>query len=140
MERKGIKAYLMKTGDPHNSEEPAAYYSAERRFFCPFSGDNAYVIVTEKDAILFSDGRFTLSANEEIKGTPYVFIELYRPGNPTPEEYLRSNGLYPLGVDFSYLSLADLKELRKGGEVQDVSFLKLVEDVPSLSHDPLWSF
>lgn len=140
MEKKGIKAYLMKTGDPHNSEEPAPYYSAERRFFCPFSGDNAYVIVTEKDAILFSDGRFTLSANEEIKGTPYVFIELYRPGNPTPEEYLRNNGLYPLGVDFSYLSLADLKELRKGGEVQDVSFFNLVEDVPPLSHDPLWSF
>ena len=33
MEKKGIKAYLMKTGDPHNSEEPAPYYSA---FLLPF--------------------------------------------------------------------------------------------------------
>lgn len=33
MKQAGLRAYLILTGDPHHSEEPAAYYAAERRFF-----------------------------------------------------------------------------------------------------------
>lgn len=140
MKEKGLKAYLIQTGDPHNSEEPAAYYAAERRFFCPFTGDNAYVIVTEDKAYIFSDGRFNISAPLEIKGTPYEFIELYKPGFPTPYDLIKESGLYPLGTDFSILSPLDLSELEEGGKVLDVSFAHLVKDREPLSASKIWRF
>ena len=62
MRKDGIKAYLIVTGDPHNSEEPAARFAAERRFFCPFDGDNAYVLITEDEALVWTDGRYFVSA------------------------------------------------------------------------------
>ena len=140
MKQAGLRAYLILTGDPHHSEEPAAYYAAERRYFCPFTGDNAYVLITEHEALLWSDGRFAVSAPEELKGTSYRFIELYRPGNLDPYAYIKEHQLYPLGTDFSILSPEDLEILEKAGEVRDTSFASLLPTRPALSKDPLWDF
>lgn len=140
MKEAGIRAYLILTGDPHHSEEPAPYYAAERRYFCPFTGDNAYVLITEEEALLWSDGRFAVSAPQELKGTSYRFIELYRPENLDPYTYLKKHHLYPLGTDFSILSPEDLSELEKAGEVRDISFASLLPSRPALSNNPLWDF
>ena len=58
MKEEGVAAYLILTGDPHNSETPLPYYGAERKFFCPFSGDNAYLLISQEAALLWTDGRF----------------------------------------------------------------------------------
>ncbi len=140
MKKDGLKAYLIVTGDPHNSEEPAAYFAAERHYFCPFEGDNAFVIVTENEALLFTDGRFFVSAENELKGSYFKLMKLYTPGYPSPEEYILEQGLYPLGTNFLLISPEEEKTLKKGGEVRDVDYSSLLEERPSLPKSKLWWF
>ena len=140
MEEDGLKAYLIVTGDPHGSEEPCAHFAAERRYFCPFDGDNAYVLVTEDEALLFTDGRFFVSAEQEIKGTYFSLMKLYTPGYPSPEEYIRKNSLYPLGTNFLLISPEEEKELAKGGKVLDVDYSRLLPDLPAMADSMLWRF
>ena len=140
MKEDGLEAYLIVTGDPHNSEEPAPYFAAERRYFCPFDGDNAFVLITQEDAFLFTDGRFFVSAEQEIAGTYFKLMKLYTPGYPTPEKKIAEDSLYPLGTNLSLISPAELALLSKGGEVRDVDYSSLVEDRPAFPNSPLWKF
>ncbi len=140
MREDGIKAYLIVTGDPHNSEEPAARFAAERRFFCPFDGDNAYVLITEDEALVWTDGRFFVSAEEEIKGSYFSLMKLYTPGYPLPEEYIKAHNLYPLGTDLLLLSPEDEKALAKNGVVVDKSYSFIMPEVPSLPTGKIWRF
>ena len=140
MRKDGIKAYLIVTGDPHNSEEPAARFAAERRFFCPFDGDNAYVLITEDEALVWTDGRFFVSAEEEIKGSYFSLMKLYTPGYPLPEEYIKAHNLYPLGTDLLLLSPEDEKALAKNGVVVDKSYSFIMPEVPSLPTGKIWRF
>ena len=140
MTEDGMKAYLIVTGDPHNSEEPAPHFAAERRYFCPFDGDNAYVLITQDDALLFTDGRFFVSAEEELKGSYFKLMKLYTPGYPSPEELIQSKSLYPLGTNLLLISPSELEELSKGGEVVDKDYSSLLPELPSLPVSKLWRF
>lgn len=140
MKEDGLKAYLIVTGDPHNSEEPAPRFAAERRYFCPFDGDNAYVVITHDEAFLFTDGRFFVSAEEELKGSCFKLMKLYTPGYPSPEELIQRNHLYPLGTNLLLISPSELDELSKGGEVIDKDYSNLLPELPSLPTSKLWRF
>lgn len=140
MKKEGLKAYLVVTGDPHDSEEPAPYFAAERAYFCPFSGDNAYLLITADDALLWTDGRFFISAEQELKGSTIRLMKMQTKGYPTLDEYVAEKKLYPLGTNENLISPRFLKGLSKGGEVLDKDYSYLVKDRPSLSKDPIWEF
>ncbi len=140
MKEDGLKAYLIVTGDPHNSEEPAPHFAAERRYLCPFDGDNAYVLITQDDALLFTDGRFFVSAEEELKGSYFKLMKLYTPGYPSPEELIQLESLYPLGTNLLLISPSELEELSKGGRVVDADYSSLLPELPSLPVSKLWRF
>ena len=138
MKKNGVKAYLVLTGDPHNSETPLPYYGAERKFFCPFTGDNAYLLISQEAALLWTDGRFFISAKQELSGTSIQLMEMGTPGVPTLNEYLASNSLFPLATSFLIAPIGFIQSLKKLGEVQDLSFDYLVEQKPALPNDPLF--
>lgn len=138
MQNNGVKAYLVLTGDPHNSETPLPYYGAERKYFCPFSGDNAYLLITQKEALLWTDGRFFISAKQELIGTSIRLMEMGTPGVPTLNEYLAAHSLFPLATSFLIAPIGLVESLKKLGEVQDLSFDYLVTDKPALPNDPLF--
>lgn len=138
MQNNGAKAYLVLTGDPHNSETPLPYYGAERKYFCPFSGDNAYLLITQKEALLWTDGRFFISAKQELMGTSIRLMEMGTPGVPTLNEYLAAHSLFPLATSFLIAPIGLVESLKKLGEVQDLSFDYLVTDKPALPNDPLF--
>ncbi len=140
MKKKGLTAVLIVTGDPHDSEEPAPYFSSVRRYFCPFTGDNAYVLVTEKDAYLFTDGRFFISAEKELEGSPYRLMKMDTPGYPSLNELLKKDRLFPLGLDCSSVSASFLSSLEKLGKVVDEDFSCLMEERPAFPSSPLWDF
>ena len=138
MQNNGVKAYLVLTGDPHNSETPLPCYGAERKYFCPFSGDNAYLLITQKEALLWTDGRFFISAKQELIGTSIRLMEMGTPGVPTLNEYLAAHSLFPLATSFLIAPIGLVESLKKLGEVQDLSFDYLVTDKPALPNDPLF--
>lgn len=90
MKQKGITAYIIPTSDPHQSEYLADHYKA-RVWISGFTGSAGTVVVTEKDAILWTDGRYFIQAEKELEGSG---IELYKmgiPGFPTYTEWLKDN-------------------------------------------------
>ena len=141
MKKAGLKAYLIVTGDPHDSEEPAPYWGAERNFFCPFSGDNAQLLITQKDAYLFTDGRFFISAEMELKDSTIKLMKMGTKGYPTVQELIKEDELYPLGINELTISPAFLKSLtNKKSTIVDSDFSYLVSPRPSLCKEKIWRF
>lgn len=138
MKEEGVAAYLILTGDPHNSETPLPYYGAERKFFCPFSGDNAYLLISQEAALLWTDGRFFISARQELSGTEIALMEMDSPGVPSLKEYLASHDLFPLATSFLIAPVGFIESINQLGEVRDLSFSYLVSDKPELPRDPLF--
>ena len=71
-----VKAYLILTSDPHDNEYIADYYMAERLYFCPFTGDTGDLLVTQNNAYLFTDGRFFIQAERELKGSNITLMKI----------------------------------------------------------------
>lgn len=141
MKEDGLKAYTIVTGDPHDSEEPAGFYGAERKYFCPFTGDNAIVLITQDEALVWTDGRFFISAEQELAGTSFKLMKVATPGYPSFEEYVQTNNLYPLGTNFLMVSPEAINGFKgKNGIVVDCDYSSLVEDRPVLSESSLWRF
>ena len=44
------------------------------RYLCGFSGSAAVLLLTEKDAVLFTDGRYTQQARAEVHGTRTIIV------------------------------------------------------------------
>lgn len=140
LKKKGLKAYLITSGDPHNCEEPAPCFAYERLYFCPFEGTNATVVITQDEAYLYVDGRFFISAEKDIEGTPFILMKMGQKDFPSVEELLKDKNLYPLGTDLSILPYSTYLDLAKAGEVRDISFATDLPGKPLFPSSPLWDF
>ncbi|MCR5491775.1 MAG: M24 family metallopeptidase [Bacilli bacterium] len=139
MKQDGLVAYLITTGDPHDSEEPAPFFAAERRYFCPFTGDNAFVLVTMDGAYLWTDGRFFISAEQELEGSTYQLMKMSTPGYPSLSDFLKAKNLYPLGLDESVVSPSFLGSISHG-PIKDINYRSLVENMPPFPNGKIWKF
>ncbi len=81
MEREGIDIYIVPTSDFHQSEYVGDYFKA-REFLTGFTGSAGTAVFTREKAGLWTDGRYFLQAEEQLRGTG---IELYRMGEPGVE-------------------------------------------------------
>lgn len=87
MDEKGIKAYVILTSDPHQSEYVADYYK-DRSWISGFTGSAGIVIITQDEAILWTDGRYFIQAEKELAGSEFKLYKMNTPGYPTYTEYL----------------------------------------------------
>ena len=107
MMKSGIDAYLMTSYDPHMSEYSHARFNV-REFMTGFKGSAGTVIVTEKDALLFTDGRYFLQALQELEGTEFKLMKLGVKGYPDVFEYISASlkglrlGFYAEGVSIKF--------------------------------------
>ena len=82
-----IFAYIIPSSDYHQSEYVGDYFKS-REFMSGFTGSAGTLIVTQEEAGLWTDGRYFIQAEEQLKGST---INLFRIGEdkvPTIEEYL----------------------------------------------------
>ena len=56
MKDRGIDAYIVNTADPHQSEYVADHYKG-RVWISGFTGSAGTVVITQEEAILWTDGR-----------------------------------------------------------------------------------
>ena len=68
MKRVGVDYYLLPTADFHNSEYVHAFFKA-REYFSGFTGSNGTLVVWQEGAGLWTDGRYFVQADRELKGT-----------------------------------------------------------------------
>lgn len=68
MREKGLAAFIIPTTDPHNSEYVASHWQS-RQWFTGFTGSAGTAVVTCKKAGLWTDSRYFLQAEEQLKGS-----------------------------------------------------------------------
>ena len=140
LKKDGLKAYIIPATDPHMSEEAAALFTAERFYFCAFSGNDGTLLVTQNKSYLYTDGRYWTAALEELKGTTCELVYAGKAGVPSLSSFIKENDLYPLGLDASLFSFQDLKSFYVNDEkkIRQASYRYMVESLPSLPKDKIW--
>ncbi|MBO6196486.1 MAG: aminopeptidase P family protein [Butyrivibrio sp.] len=90
MAEEGIDYYMMPTSDFHNSEYSADFFKV-REYFCGFDGSNGTLVVSADEAGMWTDVRYFIQAENQMKGTGVVLFKMLEPGVPTITEYLLNN-------------------------------------------------
>ncbi|MGP1438907.1 MAG: aminopeptidase P family protein [Treponema sp.] len=132
MKDMGLKAYCVPSSDPHQSEYLPENYKT-RSFISGFTGSAGTVLVTDKQAILWTDGRYFLQAERQLQGSPFELYKMGEPGVPTLTEYLAKELKKgdKLGFDGKVVSLSMFEDIKaKISEgVQFVSDKDLVGEI-----------
>lgn len=87
MKENGFDAYYIPTSDPHQCEY-LAEHDKTRVFISGFTGSAGTVLVTQQEALLWTDGRYFLQAAKELEGSGIILQKSGEPGVPTLYEYL----------------------------------------------------
>lgn len=88
MRKIGIDAYIIPSGDAHQSEYTSPY-DQRRKFICGLSGSAGYAIVTMANAALWTDGRYFLQAEAEMDCN-WILMKRGEKGVPSSTEWLIS--------------------------------------------------
>ena len=76
MREENVDMYFIPTNDYHSSEYVGDYFKC-REYISGFTGSAGTVIVTMAEAGLWTDGRYFLQAEDQLKGTDII---LHRSG------------------------------------------------------------
>lgn len=114
MEKHNIDAYIINTSDPHMSEYLAEHYKT-RVYISGFTGSAGTALVTKDKAMLWTDGRYFIQAEDELAGSEFELFKMATPGYPSYTEWLRENldEESLVGLDSKIYSQADFKKLNK---------------------------
>lgn len=66
MKARDLQAFIIPSNDPHYSEYVAEYWKT-REWISGFTGSAGVVIITENHAGLWTDSRYFIQAEEELK-------------------------------------------------------------------------
>ena len=87
MKREHLAACIFPSTDPHQSEYVADHWKG-REWISGFNGSAGTAVVTLTSAALWTDSRYFLAAEEQLKGTEYQLMKLKIEGTPTIAEWL----------------------------------------------------
>ena len=124
MKDRGITAYIIPTYDPHQSEYLADHYKT-RVWISGFTGSAGTVIVTGKEAILWTDGRYFIQAEKQLAGSEVKLFKMGIPGFPTYIEWIKDNLKEgdSLGFDGKIFPQSDVKKLEKSMGGKNIKFI-----------------
>lgn len=112
MQKLNLDALYISGTDPHTSEYLPAKWQT-REFISGFTGSYGVVVVTNEDAGLWTDTRYFIQAEEELKGTGITMNKLRVPEAVLPEIWLSQKLLSGsrVGIDAQTISVAGYKNL-----------------------------
>lgn len=87
MRREHLSAFIFPSTDAHQSEYVADHWQG-RTWISGFNGSAGTAVVTMKSAALWTDSRYFLAAEEQLKGTEFQLMKLKIEGTPTISEWL----------------------------------------------------
>lgn len=87
MRREHLSAFIFPSTDAHQSEYVADHWQG-RTWISGFNGSAGTAVVTMKSAALWTDSRYFLAAEEQLKGTEFLLMKLKIEGTPTISEWL----------------------------------------------------
>ena len=116
MKENGISAFVFPSSDPHNSEYVADHWKS-REWISGFSGSAGTAVVTLEHAALWTDSRYFIAAEKELKGTDFQLMKLRVEGTPSISEWLvRELSNYQkavVGVDGNVNSFIEVSSMER---------------------------
>ena len=146
MEKRGITVYVVPTADFHESEYVGDHFKA-RKFITGFTGSAGTAVITLDEAGLWTDGRYFVQAENQLKDSTVTLYRMGEEGVPTVDEFvtdrLKEGGC--LGFDGRVVNGTWGGKLEKIAAEKNVSMhvtedlIDLIwEDRPALSKQPLF--
>lgn len=146
MSEKNIQAYIVVTDDFHSSEYVGEYFKV-REYLSGFTGSAGTLVILNDKAALWTDGRYFIQAEEQLKDSTIDLMKSGLPDVPDITEYLYNNlsDGDTIGFDGRTVSnffveklLEALKE--KGVKLSYQTDLadEIWTDRPPLSKEPVW--
>ena len=112
MQREHLAAFIFPSTDPHQSEYVADHWKG-REFISGFNGSAGTAVVTMTSAALWTDSRYFLAAEDQLKGTEYQLMKLKIEGTPTIAEWIgkECGPGAEVAIDGTCSSASEVKEL-----------------------------
>lgn len=146
MRKKNLSAYIVPTEDFHCSEYVGDYFKA-REYLSGFTGSAGTLLVMQERALLWTDGRYFLQAEDQLSGSGIELMKSGQPEVPTLAEFLGEHlgrGAV-VGFDGRTVTGAFVKELKEKTAEKQVTFYgkrdmvdRIWEDRPPMSAEPVW--
>ena len=146
LRREHLAAFIFPTSDPHQSEYTADCWKG-REWISGFNGSAGTAVVTLHSAALWTDSRYFIAAEEQLKGTEYQLMKLKIEGTPTIAQWIgRECGAgAEVAIDGMVNSANSVKELiadlrKEGGITVRANFdpLKRIwKDRPAIPNHPV---
>ena len=126
MKENKIDFYLVPSKDPHGSEYLPDYYK-EREFVTGFTGSQGTAVITNQDAYLWTDGRYFIQAEKEIKDFGFELKKQGQAGVLNYDEWIAENiedGM-TLGLNAEYFSHQEFKSISKKLENKNIKIIDI---------------
>ena len=126
MRREHLSAFIFPSTDAHQSEYVADHWQG-RAGISGFNGSAGTAVVTMRSAALWTDSRYFIAAEEQLRGTEFQLMKLKVEGTPTISDWIASELLQnedecrEVGLDGMVNSYNDtmalISDLRKAGGI-----------------------
>ena len=126
MRREHLSAFIFPSTDAHHSEYVADHWQG-RAWISGFNGSAGTAVVTMRSAALWTDSRYFIAAEEQLRGTEFQLMKLKVEGTPTISDWIASELLQnedecrEVGLDGMVNSYNDtmalISDLRKAGGI-----------------------
>lgn len=129
MKENKIDAYIIPSFDAHQSEYVADHWKC-RQWISGFTGSAGTVVITLDDAGLWTDGRYYIQAEEQLKGSGIRLFKMADLGVPSYTEWLK-NTLKEgstVGFDGSVFSVDLFKGMGKAFKSKNIN-IKIEKDL-----------
>lgn len=114
MKRERLSAFIFPSSDAHQSEYVADHWQG-RAWISGFNGSAGTAVVTLHSAALWTDSRYFLAAEEQLKDTEFRLMKLKMPNTPSVPEWLaeelRDVSSPEVGIDGRVNSYNEASEL-----------------------------
>ena len=133
--KENIQAFIIPSTDPHLSEYVAPHWQS-REWISGFTGSAGTVVVTAKEAGLWTDSRYFLQADRQIEGTGIALYKEMLPETPSIPAFLSSllQKGDTVGIDGKRFSADEVQHLQRELRQSGI-YVKSIADPMQL----LWS-
>ena len=112
MTTNGVSAFIIPSADPHASEYVADYWKC-REWISGFDGSAGTIVVTSDEVLLWTDSRYFLQADEQLKGTSIRLMKHGQMDTPSISTWISTHLLagQRVGVNALQFSMEGFDEL-----------------------------
>ncbi len=123
LRKNGLNAFIFPSTDPHQGEYVPEHWMT-RQWISGFDGSAGTAVVTLSNAALWTDSRYFIAAEEQLKGTPFQLMKDGLAETPSIAEWL-CNQLAEgetVGIDGNVFTTTEIEEMESAFAKAGIKF------------------